>query len=256
MLRKFSYGWRRDMPDFRDHKLALSAARIAAAATSSDLRPLMPPIYDQGALGSCTGNGIARVMQFERMRQRFHNYTPSRLMIYYLERVIEGTVASDAGAEIRDGMKAINATGVCDEALWPYDVSKFADQPPQNCYDVAKFDAALKYDSVQQNVDVIRAVLTGNRPVVFGFTVYESFESDAVAQSGIVPMPGTDEGVEGGHCTVIAGHDDATQRFLVANSWGVGWGMAGYFTIPYDYLANPDLADDFWQVELVGRQPS
>jgi C1A family cysteine protease len=86
---------------------------------------------------------------------------------------------------------------------------------------------------------------------VFGFTVYESFESDEVAHTGVAAMPGVGESALGGHAVMAAGYDDASSRFLVRNSWGAGWGMGGYFTIPYGYLENGDLAADFWTIRLV-----
>jgi C1A family cysteine protease len=81
--------------------------------------------------------------------------------------------------------------------------------------------------------------------------VYESFEGDDVAKSGIVPMPGATETVLGGHAVMAVGYDDASQRFLVRNSWGSAWGMGGYFTIPYAYLTDENLADDFWVIRVV-----
>lgn len=86
-----------------------------------------------------------------------------------------------------------------------------------------------------------------------GFTVYESFESQDVASTGVVPMPGTDEQALGGHAVVGVGYDDSQQRFIVRNSWGDAWGMKGYFTIPHDYLANRDLSDDFWAIRAGGQ---
>jgi C1A family cysteine protease len=81
-----------------------------------------------------------------------------------------------------------------------------------------------------------------------GFSVYDSFESDEVAKTGIVPMPMKSESLLGGHATMAVGYDDKTQRFLVRNSWGESWGMKGYFTIPYAYLENRSLSDDLWTI--------
>ena len=94
----------------------------------------------------------------------------------------------------------------------------------------------------------MRACLAEGFPFVFGFTVYESFESQQVARTGIVSMPQRGERVVGGHAVVAVGYHDTEKRFIVRNSWGTGWGMKGYFTIPYDYLSNPNLAEDFWTV--------
>ena len=45
--------------------------------------------------------------------------------------------------------------------------------------------------------------------------------------------------------------DDSDQRFIMRNSWGTGWGQAGYFTMPYGYLMDSNLSDDFWTIRLV-----
>ena len=242
------YGWRPDLPDQRDYRLILPSAVLPS---SVDLRPSMPLVYDQGDLGSCTGNGIAGAIEYARRKQALADFVPSRLFIYYNERVIEGTVTSDAGASIRDGIQTVSSQGACPESEWPYDVSKFAALPPAQCYTDAKLDLVSSYARVDQTVDQMRTCLAAKIPVVFGFTVYESFESAAVASSGIVPMPATNEAVLGGHCTVLSGYDDENKRFLVRNSWGESWGLDGYFWFPYDYAASTDLSSDFWEIEAV-----
>ena len=175
--------------------------------------------------------------------------TPSRLFIYYNERVIEGTVKSDSGAQIRDGIKTVASTGVCDETLWPYDITQFAHKPTAACYKAAKLQRAITYSRVGQTLSQLKGCLASGFPIVFGFTVYDSFESADVASTGVVPMPAAGESVLGGHCVVAVGYDDASQRFTIRNSWGTGWGMAGYATMPYAYLLSSSLASDFWTVK-------
>lgn len=97
----------------------------------------------------------------------------------------------------------------------------------------------------------MKGCLASGYPFVFGFSVYESFESQAVAQTGIVPMPSPNEQLLGGHAVLAVGYDDEQGRFIVRNSWGKDWGMEGYFTIKYDYLLNDNLADDFWTIRRV-----
>jgi len=246
------YGWIPDLPDHRDLVLPrASHALTAALPTHKDLSPYGPAIWDQGDLGSCTANAIARALQFDQIKQGEKSFLPSRLFIYYNERVVEGTVRSDAGAQIRDGIKSVAKLGACPEWMWPYDVAKFAVKPSARCYASAPQGAAIRYQTVAQDVGQMRAVLAGNNVIVVGFTVYESFESDRVASTGIVAMPAPHEAVVGGHAVTVVGYDDATRRFKCANSWGTSWGQQGYFTIPYEYLTDPNLADDFWVVQQV-----
>jgi len=255
------YGWIPDLPDQRDRRFDKMTPGVlpGPVPTHVDLRPGCPPVYDQGQLGSCTGNAIAGAIEFERWRQNLAHWTPSRLFIYYNERVIEGTTASDSGASIRDGMKSVASQGDCPEnqgsaapgGNWPYDPSEFATAPPAACYANALHYTVYEYLSVNQDLADCRACLAAGYPFVFGFTVYESFESAAVAQTGVVPMPGWFESVVGGHAVLAVGYDDPSSRFIVRNSWGAAWGDAGYFYLPYAYLTDPNLADDLWTIRLL-----
>jgi C1A family cysteine protease len=243
------YGWVRDLPDLRDAQLEIPPVTSLPASVDLTTQASMPPIYDQGQLGSCTANAIAAAVDFENHQQSGGFLTPSRLWIYYQERVIEGTVNQDSGAQIRDGMKAVSKLGVCPESDWPYVISTFAETPPAKDYTDALKDRVLAYRKVPQTVWSLKTVLAGGLPVVFGFSVYESFESPQVAKTGIVPMPSPSEATIGGHAVALVGYDDSVDRFHVRNSWGTTWGLEGYFEMPYLYVTSPSLASDFWVVQ-------
>jgi len=246
------YGWIPDLPDQRDHLYASPYTASITLPSSVDLRPGCPQVYDQGQLGSCTANAISGALEFDEIKQGLTPIVmPSRLFIYYNERSMEGTTATDSGAQIRDGIKTVVAQGACSESEWPYDITKFAVQPPSGCYQDAPQNRALAYQRVAHSLNLMRACLASGYPFVFGMTVYESFESQAVAQSGQVPMPAPNEQTLGGHAVLAVGYDDSQQVFLVRNSWGVTWGMQGYFTLPYAYLSNSNLTDDLWTIRSV-----
>src|SRR6202158_2921 len=188
------YGWLPDLPDHRDHYYAAPVERAAVVPASVDLRAKCPPVYDQGQLGSCTANAIAGAVQFDLMKESKPVFVPSRLFIYYNERVIEGTVNSDSGAQIRDGIKTVASQGVCPEPEWPYDIAKCAQKPSAKAYSDAVTDRAISYQSLVQDLNQMKGCLASGYPFVFGFTVYESFETAAVAKSGHAPMPRCGEG--------------------------------------------------------------
>jgi C1A family cysteine protease len=252
-MRKIArYGWIRDIPDQRDLLYAAPPEFLLKLPSSVDLRPQCPPVYDQGELGSCTANAIAADLEFDQMKEKQSQiFVPSRLFIYYNERVMEGTVASDSGAQIRDGIKSVAKQGACPENLWPYDITKFAVKPPQQCYTQALKYKAVQYQRVSQISNQLKGCLASGYPFVFGFTVYESFESLQVSQTGHAPMPSATEAVVGGHAVMAVGYDDSQNWFIVRNSWGEEWGMQGYFTLPYTYLLDQNLASDFWTIRTV-----
>ena len=149
---------------------------------------------------------------------------------------------SDAGAEIRDGIKVVARLGAPHETLWPYDIAKFTQKPSAKVYQDALKHRAISYFRIDHtSLDELLACLAGGFPFVFGFTVYESFESPEVSKTGVVQMPGYGERVVGGHAVLAVGYDQKSERFLVRNSWGTAWGQKGYFTMPYHYLTNGDL---------------
>ena len=145
-------------------------------------------------------------------------------------------MASDDGASIRDGIKSVATLGDCPEKVWPYDIKKFASTPSKAAFTEALRYKAVQYQRVSRVLNQMKGCMASGYPFVFGFSVYESFESQKVAKSGVVPMPAPSETLLGGHAVLAVGYDDAMQRFIVRNSWGPKWGMRGYFTMPYGYL--------------------
>lgn len=253
---KRRYGWKRDLPDRRDlYHTFNSECRMERRV---DLRLNCPDIYNQGHLGSCTANAIAAVYQFDQIRQGEGNnaFVPSRLFIYYNEREREGNIETDSGAEIRDGIKSIHRLGVCPETNWSYDIKQFATKPPDNCYELAKQHVSVSYRRVPQNLKHIKICLSKGFPIIFGFTVFESFELREIEETGIMTMPKRDEKPLGGHAVMAVGYDDRHQWVIVRNSWGSEWGDSGYFYMPYRYICDQGLCSDFWTVQMVKDTPT
>lgn len=249
METKRKYGWKPDIPDFRD--LTYQYKRVPLPR-KVDLRPRYGLIYDQGPLGSCTANALSMAYDFDRVQQKQEPTVPSRLFIYYNERVLINKVTEDSGAYIRDGIKSMAKHGVCEETLWPYLVSKFKTKPSKAAYDDAKLSTIKEYLRLDNRIlNQLKECLVSGHGFVFGFSVYESFESESVAKTGIMPMPSKLESSLGGHAVFCVGYDDDKQCFIVRNSWGEKWGDKGHFYMPYAYMTDSNLCDDFWTIKLV-----
>lgn len=247
------YGCRPSIPDQRTLRfLHLGNTPLAAVIS---LRSEAPAVIDQGQIGSCVANSLANVFRYhlEKDKVAGEDFLPSRLAIYYDGRVIENTVDSDSGLTVVDGCKVLNTYGACAEHEWPYEVNQFTIEPPAKARADALHRKAVRYQSVDQDIEQIKAVLTQKLPVTIGISVYESFESDKVAQTGTVPMPAQREKNLGGHCVTIWGMDDTVQLATLQNSWGTGWGDKGFFTLPYAYLIDPNLCFERWAIGLVDR---
>ena len=204
-----------------------------------DMRSLMPTIYDQLQLGSCSANSSTSYDVF-----LYNNKIElSRLFEYYMVRKIEGTVNEDSGATNRDNVKSINKNGICEETLMPYDISKFTIPPKEEAIINAKQYTISSYVALNDLSDIKQA-LALSKPVILGMDVFESFEGSKIAKTGKMPMPLPTEQNLGGHSVLVVGYVDEGSYLIVRNSWGSDWGDQGYFYMPYEYLTKYTF--DYW----------
>ena len=260
----YSFGWKPDPPDHRDLAFSAPLLQQPSLPPKVDLRPQCPAVYDQGHIGSCTANAIAAAIQFQRSAEKHDpDFVPSRLFIYYNERVIEQTVPYDAGAQIRDGIKSVNKLGVPPEEDWPYSDAGYppdpsdtrfqpdapaAKKPPEEVYETATQYLVSSYARVGQLLPQLKGCLAAGRPFVFGFSVYENFFDSNNKPTITTPMPSGS--VMGGHAVTAVGYDDSSSTFIVRNSWGATNQDKGYFYMPYAYVTEPTLCSDFWTITM------
>jgi C1A family cysteine protease len=252
----YKYGWIRGLPSRKFPRIALPSYPQLSVKKSLIETGFLPPIWDQGDTSSCTGHGTTRAIAFARAKQGLPYIDFSRLFPYWNARAIEGATSTDGGAVIADAITAAEQFGDCPYTDLPTDVSLVTVAPSAQAFTDAVKHKALAATRIWGANSVGLAYHTKHYidvlglPAVLGITVYESFESDQVANTGAVPMPGPNEEVAGGHCVAAVAYDDTTQLVTCDNSWGPSWGMAGRFTIPYSYIFDPDMADDFHGITL------
>lgn len=209
-----------------------------------DLRVKMPPVYNQGNLGSSTANALCTVFAYDSA-----GYQGSRLFLYYNEHMLE----QGARTYLSNSVKCLEKYSICPDAEWPYDISKSAIRPPTVCYTDALKHVVVTASNIPNTIISMKHSLSLGIPFIVGIRIFESFESEAVTRTGFVPMPLPSEQILGGHAVVVCGYDDMKQLFIVRNSWGAGWGARGYFYLPYAYLKNPSYSSDLWAISLAKK---
>jgi len=249
---KVKLGWKADIKDKRDRvlKFGTTPVDLSTLPPKVDLRASCSIVENQTTLGSCTANAAAGALEYLEFvdgvaDENFDNF--SRLFIYYNMRVIQGTVNEDGGGSLRDTIKTLAETGACDELKWGYDITKFTTKPSDECYTEAATHKISEYHRIDSFPDMLKCLAEGF-PFVFGFMIYDGFMTPDVGKSGILSMPGPTEIFQGGHAVCAVGYDMEAKTVLVRNSWGPGWGQGGYFTMPFAYISNPNMAQDFWTI--------
>ncbi|MBR4678469.1 MAG: hypothetical protein IKO99_10765 [Bacteroidales bacterium] len=216
------------------YKASIDASKLPAKV---DLRPYMTAVENQSTLGSCTANAAAGAYEYLKKWHQQENFDLSRLFLYYNTRALMGLENEDSGGNFYDVMEAMAEYGVCSEKSWPYDIKKYRQKPPSQCYEEAKQNVISKYEQVELDLTAWKSVLAEGYPIVFGIGTSSAFDNP---RNGFIPTPKSGEADQGGHAMCCVGYSDPDKVFIVRNSWGHQWGDKGYCYIPYSYMLNPE----------------
>jgi C1A family cysteine protease len=245
-------GTGRDHVSPLDWKYRPNASVMRRLPAVVDLRRHCPPVYDQLHLNSCSANAIAAALRYDELKEgRPDVPSPSRLFIYYNERVLAGVVTTDSPVSLRDGYRTIAKVGTCPEALWPYQVRRFRRQPTPPCYRAAHGCRAIAYYRIRRAVSQMRACLADGYPFVMALAIHQSAKGRDVRRTGVLPVPTRGDRLLGGHAVLAVGYDHVRRLLLFRNSWGSGWGDHGYGYLPYAFVASSALTWDFWTMRRV-----
>ena len=244
-----AFGWKPDVGGVVDKAFG-PRFRGVAIKDAVDLRAKMPPVYDQGAIGSCVSQGVGVALDYAHVKSNpgLKFFTPSRLFIYFQGRVAIGTVNQDSGCQIRDAIAATQKLGAPLESLWPYRESKFKLRPPATAY-----SDALKRQIIQaykaETLDDVKRALSLDLPVVFGVPVYRSI-MDLSWFNYTLPMPAKNERSVGGHAMVVVGYRNSDSMLIVRNSWSSNWGRSGHMLMPFEYWNKFQRQTDAWVISV------
>lgn len=217
-----------------------SLAFRVAEAPASNLRSVTwarrVPIFDQGELGSCTGNASVGVLGTDPFF---------------------GTLPDSSRAD--RGMDETFAIGVYSDAtiVDPFSGTYPTTDTGSDGLSVAKVLTTRGLISGYQHCTSLTAVITAlqSGPVITGTNWYDSF--DDPDSNGRVTIEPTAV-VRGGHEYECVGVDLEQQLLHFAQSWGTTWGARGYFNMGFsDYerlLSEDGDATSFVPVTLPAPQ--
>jgi hypothetical protein len=224
-----------------------------------DLRPFMTEVEDQGQTNSCAANAVAGAYEY-LVKQHLGEeaYDVSRMFIYYNGRAVDGCEGEDEGSYIRSLIESLREHGACSEETWPFDPERVNEQPSDEAYEEASEFLVEDMAVVPTELDAWRAALAEGCPIIFGLSLFDSF--DRQRQPGLVQKPSPRETAReshAGHAMLAVGYSDPDRVFIVRNSWGSAWGDEGYCYIPYDYILDPkhNLGDS-WIIRQLEVVPS
>ncbi len=216
---------------------------------------------DQGQTGSCVGwattYGLRRWLHFNQTGDQVHFSVRFTWMgAKEIDPWVPNVAFELAGTKIRDAFKVMNKYGTCEDNLWPFSKQLPTTGKQQAITQNASNHRIGAYTSLTTN-DERRRHLANKGPFVVGVPVFSNwssleetkFELAATRHVGSgssslsvselegkmrIPDPGGSQ--RGGHAILVIGYDDANENFLIMNSWGKDWAVAGYGCISYDFM--------------------
>ncbi len=216
---------------------ALGASELAPPADMTTLSPTLDwrnssgnyvsPIKNQGSCGSCWAFAVTAALESQVMIGT-KPVTPPELSEQVL--VSCSGAGSCSGGSPSSASNYIRDVGLPVESCFPYTATNNSCANACSTYrvDTLKVIGWQSAGSSPSRVDAIKNALYSNGPVVGTFYVYNDF---FYYKTGVYSY--TSGSYAGAHAVLIVGYDDVNQCFIVKNSWGTGWGEAGFFRIAY-----------------------
>lgn len=222
----------------KDHDFKDLEARLAAEAATGDvdLSPYSTP-SNQFNSSSCVGNATADSVEILNAIAGYNPVQLSRMFVYAMARIRSGDkdLDNDSGTFIRTAFDCLARFGVCDEYLWPFDVSKVGDKPSTKAQRQAVGHRIHSYYRIKEKGDdrcqaIIKA-LNADHPVVFGTLITRDFQR--ISDRTPFGRPDKADSI-GGHAMICVGYVGG--HFLIKNSWGRNWGSRGFCLITPEYM--------------------
>lgn len=240
---------RKDTPDIRDRMYEPALLQLQPEIDNrTDCI-----ILDQGTEGACTGFGLAAVINLLNKQKRNQYFSASSRMLYEMAKKHDEWPGEDyQGSSCRGAIRGWKNMGVCDENEWPY----LADKPGELTIERAKaarYCTIGAYYRLRPEISDYHAALNEVGAIYVSADVHSGWfkleKNDEENLPVIKPSPPIKNA---GHAFAIVGYNSS--GFIVQNSWGDNWGLAGFAIWLYeDWLQN---INDGWVFRLAIPVPS
>lgn len=207
----------------------------------------MAHVRDSGREGSCVGFALAAALEEQIRKAHARDVTISPRYIYYCARARGGfPIDCDTGAHLKDAVDVLLGKGAVAEDVWPYQPGQFAIHPSETVERAAHY--RLSWALPIRSIGGLKTALRRGWSVVGGLCLFPSAETQEVARTGRIPMPGPSEPVRSAAAVCFVDFDDARERLKFLPPWGPTWGDEGYGYVSYDYAWC--FLSDVWAVTL------
>jgi C1A family cysteine protease len=204
-------------------------------------------VKNQGGCGSCVAFGTVGVLETTYQRQTNNpnsGINLSEAHLFYCHGGEEGRTCAN-GWWPENALKKVRDKGLATDDKYPYTATQQScavGSGWQNSKLTSLGHTKLSTRAAMKNWIATRGSITGC------FIVYQDFFS----YSGGVYRHVTGNSA-GGHCVEICGYDDSQAAWICKNSWGTGWGEAGYFRIGYGQCQIESWAGPYGSTGVVMR---
>ncbi len=260
---------RPDRIDFRDLPYRPRLVSLPDRYPSTDLIGNYFPRYrkaglilNQGEEGSCTGFGLAAVVNYLRWEllvaglaadRKSKAGPPERVsarMLYQNARLYDEWKGEDYdGSSCRGAMKGFQKHGVCTEKYWPNFEKDGSDGRSQPGWDqnapLTPLGAYFRIDA-KSLVDMQSAIYE-THAIYVSADAHDGWDGIEKCRSldNAVIRPQRKKEV-GGHAFALVGYSQ--DGFIIQNSWGSDWGFHGFGLLPYEEWIKH--GNDAWALAL------
>jgi len=232
---------RRDSLDFRDRLYEPALIPVA-----SQLLPEKRCIFirDQGMEGTCTGFGLAAVIDYMNRLQGIRTPVSARMLYETAKRHDHWPGDHYEGSSARGAMKGWYKSGVCPEADWSYDPAMPGHLTAERQQAALAFPLGTYYRVLPRRADLHTAL--NETGAIYAAAQTHVGWDESHARDGIIAYKQGWKG-QGGHAFAIIGY--TPDGFIIQNSWGKRWGGVKIGRTRYEGCAiwtYEDCDDNLW----------